>query len=330
MTWSASAASLAALTLAGAAVTHGVASRREARAIADHPPQGDFVEVDGTRIHFLRRGSGPELVLIHGAGGNLRDFTFSFLDRAARHFAVTAFDRPGLGYSGRARGVPTGGLARRAETLAQQAGLLRGAADALGIRAPVVLGHSFGGSVALAWALLDRETPSLASARAIVPVAAATHPWEGGLGARYTIGGTRLGGVLLLPALSAWAPDSRIAKAIASSFGPQPAPAGYQGHIGGRLTLRRASFRANVRQVNTLRPQMVAMAERYGEIEVPVEVVHGTRDGVTPIEVHGAPLAAALPDARLTALEGVGHMPHHVSPEAVVAAALRARDRSGG
>jgi pimeloyl-ACP methyl ester carboxylesterase len=330
MTWSASAASLAALTLAGAAVTHGVAARREARAIADHPPQGEFVEVDGTRIHYLRRGSGPDLVLIHGAGGNLRDFTFAFMDRAAEHFTVTALDRPGLGYSGRARGVPTRGLARTAESLAQQAALLRGAAERLGIVAPVVLGHSFGGAVALAWALADLADPSPASARALVPVAAATHPWPGGLGPIYAVNGTRLGGAVVVPALTAFVPERRIATAIASSFDPQPPIAGYAEHLGGRLTLRRSTFRANIRQVNTLRPQIVAMAERYGELALPIEVVHGTRDRVTPIEIHGAPLAEAAPAARLTALEGVGHMPHHVAPDAVMQAVLRARERCGG
>ena len=330
MTWSASAASLLALSFAGAVVTQGVAARREARAVADHPPQGRFVEVDGTPIHYVQRGTGPHLVLIHGAGGNVRDFTFSFLDHAVREFTVTAFDRPGLGYSGRLQGVPTRALAWRAESLDQQARLLRAAAERLGIAAPVVLGHSFGGSVALAWALADLADPSPASAEALVAVAAATHPWPGGLGARYTIGGTRLGGALLIPALSAWAPESRIEGAIASSFAPQPAPEGYKGHIGGRLTLRRASFRANIRQVNTLRPQIVAMAARYPELGLPLEVVHGTRDGVTPIEIHGAPLAEAVPGARLTALDGVGHMPHHVSPGAVMAAVRRARERAGG
>ena len=330
MSWNASAASLLALTLAGAAVTNGVASRREARAMADHPPQGEFVEVEGTRVHYVRRGSGPDLVMIHGAGGNVRDLTFSLLPLAARRHTVTAFDRPGLGYSTRIAGVAAGAMAQGAESLDQQARLLRAAAALLGIVRPVVLGHSFGGSVALAWAMADLDDPHPASAAALVPVAAASHPWKGGLGPVYRAKASRLGGALLIPALTAYAPDSRIARAIASSFAPQSAPAGYAEHLGGRLTLRRATFRANVRQVAALRPQMVAMARRYGELALPVEIVHGTCDGVTPIETHGDPLAAAIPGARLTRLEGVGHMPHHVAAEAVMAAALAARDRAGG
>ena len=327
MIWTASAASL--LALSGGALTGGVASRREAAAVAAHPPTGEFVEVGGTRIHHLRRGSGPELVLIHGAGGNLRDFTFSFLDRAAREFAVTAFDRPGLGYSGRAPNVPTGGFAREAETLTEQARLLRGAAERLGIERPVVLGHSFGGAVALAWALLDRDEPSPASAAAVVPLAGVAMPWPGELGPLYRVNGTRLGGAVVVPLLAAFAPEDRIEDAIAGSFAPQAAPPGYARHLGGRLTMRRDTFRANVRQVSALKAQVAAMAPRYPELTLPMEVVHGAADGVVPIRVHAEPLAAAAPGARLTALEGVGHMPHHVSPEAVMAAVLRARDRAG-
>lgn len=327
MTLPRSARRLAALAAAGAVVTAGVARRREATAVARHPPVGAFVEVEGTRVHYVRRGEGPELVLIHGAGGNLRDFTFSFLERAARLFTVTAFDRPGLGYSGRAPGVPTGPLAARAETLAQQAGLLRAAAARLGIERPVVLGHSFGGAVALAWALGDLDRPSPAEAAGLVLVGTVAEPWPGGLGPLYTVNATRLGGAVVVPALTAYAPEARIEAAIASSFRPQTAPEGYADHLGGRLTLRRAVFRANVRQVNALRPQIVTMAARYPELRLPVEVVHGTRDGVTPFELHAEGIVRRAPTARLTALPGVGHMPHHVAPEAVLAAARRAAER---
>ena len=99
MTWTRLAASLliAALTLAG--VTHWRASAREAAAEADFPPTGAFVTVDGRRLHYEIAGNGPDLVLIHGASGSLRDMTFGLRDRLTDRFRVIAVDRPGLGHS---------------------------------------------------------------------------------------------------------------------------------------------------------------------------------------------------------------------------------------
>ena len=315
---------LAALGLAGCAVTDSVADRREAAAIAENPPEGEFVEVDGVRVHYVRRGSGPELVLIHGASGNLRDFTYAFLDRAAQEFTVTAFDRPGLGYTGRIPGVPTGPAATEAETVFQQAALLKDAAAALGIERPVVLGHSYGGAVALAWAVGDLEAPGSAAASALVVLAGVSQPWEGGAPLLYSVNASPIGGAVLVPLLSAYVPEARIEAAIASAFAPQAAPVDYAAHLGGRLTLRRDVFRANARQVSSLRPQVVAMVPRYRELRIPVEVVHGTADRAVPFEVHAARLARQVPDARLTPLPGVGHMPHHIDPEAVMTAIRRA------
>ena len=318
MTSRRSALSLLALGAAAAAVP-GCARLRTGRAEARYPPSGRFVEVDGVPVHYVRAGAGPEVVLLHGAGGNLRDFTFDLMGRVAGRYSVTAFDRPGLGYTGRAPGVATGPAATEGESPAQQAALLKGAAEALGIRSPIVAGHSYGGIVAYAWALGDLDAPSPAAARGILSLAGVTLPWPGGLGPFYTVNGSAFGGVAVVPLISALVPASVVKDRIERTFEPQAAPEGYADHIGARLTLRPESFRANIRQVNTLRPHAVEMARRYPEIAVPVEIVHGTADRTVPIEVHARP-AAARHGWRLTELPGVGHMPHHADPEAAIAA----------
>ena len=66
---------------AGAAATAVKSSRNTAKAEADYPPIGEFVEVEGGRIHYVREGSGPEVILLHGAGGNVRDMTFDLMGR---------------------------------------------------------------------------------------------------------------------------------------------------------------------------------------------------------------------------------------------------------
>ena len=76
----------------------------EKRALAEFPPEGRFLSVDGTRIHYVERGAGPVVILLHGAGGSSRDFTFDLMDRLADTYRVITFDRPGLGYSDRLPG----------------------------------------------------------------------------------------------------------------------------------------------------------------------------------------------------------------------------------
>ena len=318
------------LALAGVAVTAGCARYRAGRAEEAYPPEGDFVEVDGARVHYVQAGEGPDVILLHGAGGNLRDFTFDFMDRLTDRYRVTAFDRPGLGYTDRVPGTPRGPLETEAEPPRAQARLLRGAAEALGITDPVLVGHSFGGIVSYGWAVEALDTESPANPSAIVSLAGVTLPWPGELGAYYRVNGSPLGGAVTIPLISAFVPQGTVAEAIENTFTPQPAPDGYAEHIGAGLTLRPRSMRANIRQVNSLRPHVVEMEKRYPELTLPVEIVHGTLDDTVPIDVHARPFTERFGEiANLTELEGVGHMPHHVDPEAAAAAIDRAVARAG-
>jgi pimeloyl-ACP methyl ester carboxylesterase len=100
-------------------------------------------------------------------------------------------------------------------------------------------------------------------------------------------------------------------------------------HIGAALTLRRHSLRANALQRANLLHEIEALHQRYPEIDMPVEILHGTADTTVGLSIHSEPLAAQVKDARLTVLDGIGHMPHHSAPEAVIAATHRAATRAG-
>lgn len=289
--------------------------RRAAVARAAYPPTGQLLDVGGTTVHAHVEGAGPDLVLIHGASGNTRDFTFDLVGRLAPHYRVIAFDRPGLGW--------TDDPGDAAIDPAVQADLLRAAAGQLGVRNPVVLGHSYGAAVALAWALNDPG-----GIRALVLVSGVAMPWPGGLGLWYRISASALGDAILLRLLAAFAGKRRADEALAVIFRPQQAPKGYVDHIGVELTLRQASLRANARQVNGLKPHLVEMSRHYAGLHLPVELIHGTADTIVPIAVHSDKLATLLPNAHLTRLSGVGHMPHHTNPEAVIDAIRRASAHS--
>jgi pimeloyl-ACP methyl ester carboxylesterase len=323
------------LSMTGAALglsallTGCVSSARTQAAEAAFPPEGQFATVTGGRVHYVQKGSGPHVVLLHGAGGNLRDFTYDLVDRLADDFTVTAFDRPGLGYTDRVPSVATGPFATEGDSPIDQARMLREAADQLGITDPIVAGHSFGGIVAMAWAELGLDEQTPVNASGIVSFAGVLMPWPDGLGAYYTVNGSPIGGAVVIPLISAFAPNSAIETAVAGIFAPDPVPEGYVEHIGGPLAVRQDTFRANVRQVNTLRPHVVEMVKRYPQLTLPIEIIHGTEDKTVPDVVHPLAFVKIVPSARLTSLPGVGHMPHHADPQAAVDAIVRAATRAG-
>lgn len=314
MTLKTLAASAALIGLALIAATLWRLTSREAAAVKSHPPTGQFVTVEGLQVHLQVAGSGPDLVMIHGANGNLREFTFALMDQLSSRYRVIAVDRPGLGYSDRLPGNDA--------SVAGQARILRGAVAQIGVTNPIVLGQSYGGTVALAWAL---QSPPAA----LVLVSAPSLPWPGELDPWYRITATPLGRATLVPLASALVAESYVRRTIDLVFAPQTAPAGYADHLGIGLTLRRDSMAVNVLQINRLKPQVEAMQQDYPTLTMPVELVHGDADTIVPLHIHSAPLAQILPDAALTVLPGVGHMPHHTHPDAVIAAIDRAAQRAG-
>lgn len=299
------------------AVTLWKAARHEARAEAAYPPLGQIIEVDGHALHYVQEGAGPDVVLIHGASGNLRDFTFDLIGRlVAEGFRVTAFDRPGLGYSDR--------IDRDGASIFEQAAFLNAGARQIGLERPVVLGHSYGGAVALAWATRHPDDVS-----ALVLLAAASNPWPGPLSLYYRVLSHPLGQRIAVPLLTAWVPDHVVTDAIAEVFVPQATPEGYADYIGAGLTLRRVSLRENALQRASILPEVREMVPDYAALDLPVEILHGTADSTVGLEVHSEPLAAQVEGAHLVRMEGVGHSPHQAQPQTVVAAVQRAATRAG-
>jgi len=315
---------LAVLIALGTAATLWRAEARSRAIEARYPPQGQLIEVNGRMVHAHQMGSGPDVVLIHGAGGTTRDMALTLAPMLAERYRVTMFDRPGHGYSQHTDPRYRRALSTASDTPREQAAAMKAAADALGITRPIVLGHSYGGAVALTWA---SEFPG--EIAALVNVAGVALPWPGDLGAYYTVNGSRLGSFALPPLINAWAPQGTIAAAADGVFAPNDPPEAYAERVGAALAVRTGPFRANARQVNSLRPYVVEQSKLYDQITAPIELVHGDIDDTVPLAIHAGPLSERLPGAALTVLEGVAHMPHHTAPDAVVAAVDRAAARAG-
>ena len=281
----------------------------EQSAEARFPPVGQFLDVDGLKVHYVDQGEGPVVILVHGANGNVRDFTFSMIDRLDDNHRVIAFDRPGHGYSDRPE--------RDGAVPRTQAGVLSEATSALGVENAVLVGHSWGGAVVTAWALDHPEQVA-----GVAVLAGATYPWGGGGGALYSLGSGPFGGVLGAAART-YASGERLESLIGDVFAPNPPIDGYAQHIGVELALRPTTFRYNAEDIDELNDNLVAQSARYGELTMPLEILHGDADETVGLEVHSIPLWRAAPNANLTVLKGVGHMLHHVEEDEMIEAIKR-------
>ena len=94
----------------------------------------------------------------------------------------------------------------------------------------------------------------------------------------------------------------------------------YLRRAGIRLLLRPSEFLANAQDVAILKRFVTAQVPRYRDIAVPTVVLTGDADDTVWPQLHARAIAAALPDARLVILPGIGHMPHHVATDEVIAA----------
>ena len=296
------------------ALTHARASARKRDIDRASPPLGDIFQVNGRKVHALTTGTGPDLILLHGASGNLRDF-LPHIGLLAPHYRVTAFDRPGLGWSDEIEG----GAHLKAQALH-----LSAAATSLAIHNPILVAHSYGGSVAIAWALHAPLKP-----KALVAISAPSMPWTGGLDLWYRLNTIPVTRAAVVPLAAAFVPKSHIDNILADVFAPHPVPDFYHSQGGPYLATRSTALRCNADQVNALHANLTEMLPHYATLTLPVELIHGALDHIVPLSIHAAPFAPLLPDANLTVIPDAGHTPHHSHTADVLALIHRAATRAG-
>ena len=278
------------------------------RAEREHPPPGRYAYIDGVRLHYVMRGEGTPVVLLHGNAVTQADFQASgLMDQLARRHQVVAFDRPGFGHSSRPRD--------RLWTPRAQAELLRRALTGLGIRRPVVVGHSMGTMVALAMALdYPDEVAGLVliggyyypklrvDALLTAPVAL---PVLGDV-MRYTV-----------TALSARAMLNRMVEGM---FSPRVVPPGFLTAVPRELMLRPLQLRANAEDAAFMMPEARSLSGRYSELRLPVTLIAGAQDKVVDPRAHSQRFHEEYPQSRFQLVPDAGHMAHYGAPDLVCAA----------
>ncbi len=294
-------------TLAG--VTHLEARRLEAR----FPPVGDFADVDGLRLHYSVAGPSdaptPPIVLLHGASTSLLDFHASLTPPLAERHRVITMDRPGHGYSER----PSASVHRWLDP-AEQARLLHGLLEQLGVERPVLVGHSLAGAVVLAYLLAYPD-----EAAGGVLLAGGSHPWEGGVSWYNDLAGVPLIGPLFAHTLPLTLGRLMLGDGLAEAFAPNQPPPDYLERTGVPLTLRPATFLANAEDVRLLSPFLERQSAHYAYVQQPLLLITGDTDEVVPAWNHAERLVQQAPFAELVRLPKVGHGLHHVATGCIAA-----------
>ncbi|GLS49005.1 alpha/beta fold hydrolase [Methylobacterium gnaphalii] len=274
------------------------------------PPAGEglrrqFLDLpDGPRIAYVEAGSGPALILVHGALMTLEDMWLGPMAALSRHFHVVAIDRPGHGMSEHAR-LSDASLWRQAE-------ILRDVARRLGLVRPVLVGHSFGGAVVLAHGMAYPE--ETAAAVAISPICFPELRLE------QLLFGPRAMPVIgdVLSRFSAGTDAALLPLLWRAMFLPQAMPARFAAEFPFALASRPSRLVADGENANLLWSDLTRSAASYAGCRMPVGILCGGSDIVTNPYLHGRLAASLIPGARLRWLRGLGHMLHHADVDAVV------------
>jgi pimeloyl-ACP methyl ester carboxylesterase len=255
------------------------------------------------RLRFDQRGTGPDVLLIHGTLVTLEDMMLSLGDVLSPTFRVTAVDRPGHGESTRPR------LHGR---LRDQTARIKRAADLLGLRRPIVVGHSMGATVAIAYALDYPEAVSgvVSLAPIIVPEPRLEHILFGPRAVPLAGDAIALGPGPLL--------DAALAPVLwRAMFLPQKMPATYAAQFPFPLAGKPSDMQATGEEAGELIADLTQNLMRYPASPVPVTVMTGDRDIVVS-PAHGFLLSCLLPHGRYRRLPGLGHMVHHFAQGAIL------------
>ena len=261
-----------------------------------------YVTIHGHRRAFVKTGSGPVLLLLHGLGCHHGTWE-PVIDTLARNYTVIAPDLLGHGQSDKPRAD---------YSLGGYANAMRDLLTVLNIDRVTVVGHSLGGGIAMQFAYQFPERAErlvLVASGGLGPevspaIRAITTPGSHQVLGALTLPGVRHVGMVGLRALSnTGLKTTRDLDEVAEIYESFKDPAA------------RAAIRHVVRAVVDWRGQIVTMADRaYLTEAMPMAVVWGRDDKVIPVR-HASNAAALAPNARVEVIPNAGHFPHKDHPE---------------
>jgi pimeloyl-ACP methyl ester carboxylesterase len=216
------------------------------------------------------------------------------------------FDRPGFGHSDRPRNVVW--------TPAAQAELINSALQRLGVSHAIVLGHSWGASVAVALAL---KHPKLVQGLVLASgyyyptlrpdVIAISAPAVPGVG--------DILGHTLSPLIS----RAMWPLLMAKIFGPRSVPKKFEG-FPKEMALRPSQIRASAAESALMIPDAFYFRDEYVNLKMPVVIVAGDEDRLVDIDAQSKRLHHDVPQSKFHRVLGSGHMIHQTATGVVMSA----------
>jgi pimeloyl-ACP methyl ester carboxylesterase len=268
---------------------------------------GRLMRLGDTTVRVVEHpGKDPAVVFLHGLPGTAQDFDAVAARLPGRH--TIALDRPGFGFS-------SGGY----HPLAEQLSTIQQLIEALGLRGVVLAGHSYGGTLALAYA--ERRPQDV---RGLVLVDAAAGGEHSGAVQRAQ---SRLVRVLSWPVVQPLADltFSQLLRTVSAkqadsaAFDPDEVDGAHEQRVLA-INMRHDDLDAYAGEQLHADEVIAGVDKRLATLRTPAVVIHGEHDQFVEPE-HGRRLAAMLPHARLALVPG-GHMAPYLHP-AIVAAAVR-------
>ena len=273
----------------------------------DNPPLGRFLDINGVRLHYVERGAGEPLVLLHGNGSMIQDFESSgLIEWGSKNYRVIVFDRPGFGHSDRPRDVIW--------TPVAQAELINKALQRLGVSHALVLGHSWGASVAIALALKHPEL-----VRGLVLASGYYYPTARGDVVALSSPVVPLAGDVISHTLSPIVSRVMWPLLMAKIFGPQSVPKKFDG-FPKELAVRPSQIRASAAESALMIPDAFTFQDQYTALKMPVSIVAGEDDRLIDIDEQSSRLHADVVQSTFHRIPGTGHMVHQTATGSVMSA----------
>lgn len=298
----------AAAAVISALALSALANRRLAKkAVRENPPFGHFLMIDGVRLHYLERGVGEPLVLLHGNGSMIQDFDSSGLvDLAAKNYRVIVFDRPGFGHSERP--------CDRVWTPSAQAELINKALHRLDISRALVLGHSWGASVAVALAV---RYPTLV--RGLVLASGYYYPTARADVPLLSVPALPLAGDVICHTVSPIASRLMWPILMKKIFGPQAVPSKFD-TFPKEMAVRPSQIKSSAAESALMIPNALEFKDRYSELQMPVSIVAGEDDRLIDIDEQSRRLHEDVAQSRFHPIPANGHMVHQTATRSIMSA----------
>ncbi|HEV2502304.1 MAG TPA: alpha/beta hydrolase [Mesorhizobium sp.] len=274
---------------------------------------GDY-QLNSVLIQPGAKADLPPIVFIHGASSSLYDPLLAFRNRLEGRAALLFVDRPGHGASdtGDARNILPDGQADAISVLMEKRGIGRA----------IIVGHSFGGAIAAAFAVRHPEKVA-----GLVFLSPAVYPWSTGIDWYYDVARVPVIGhlfsALVVPPLG----FAAIEGAADAVFAPNARPDDYVEKTRALQAISPGRFRHNAQEIAALSDWAKVASRDYPGIKAPTVIITGDADKVVSPEIHSRHLASDIRGSQLIVVHNLGHKPDYVAGDLVVAAIERVAGR---